>query len=35
MEKMIESGDADALQTLIEQASEARARWRIGPHRNS
>jgi prephenate dehydrogenase len=34
MEAMIESGDGEALEGLIEQASEARAQWRMsGPKR--
>jgi prephenate dehydrogenase len=30
MEVMIESGNAEALEGLIGQASEARAHWRMG-----
>jgi prephenate dehydrogenase len=30
MEAMIESGDGEALESLIEQASQARAHWRMG-----
>jgi prephenate dehydrogenase len=30
MEALIEKGDAEALETLIAQASEARAQWRMG-----
>jgi len=30
MEQMIDSGDAEALEAQIEQASETRAHWRIG-----
>jgi prephenate dehydrogenase len=30
LEKLISSGDGDALEKLIEQASETRANWRIG-----
>jgi prephenate dehydrogenase len=30
MEEMIESGNGEALETLIEQASQARAQWRMG-----
>lgn len=36
LEKLISSGDGDALEQLIEQASETRANWRIAspkPHR--
>ena len=29
LEKLIASGDGDALENLIEQASETRANWRI------
>jgi prephenate dehydrogenase len=34
MEKMIESGDAEALETLIEQASHSRAHWRMGARKD-
>ena len=30
LEKLISSGDGDALEKLVEQASETRANWRIG-----
>jgi len=30
MEEMIESGNGEALETLIEQASQSRAHWRMG-----
>jgi prephenate dehydrogenase len=33
MEAMIENGDGDALEVLIEQASEIRTNWRMGPTR--
>jgi prephenate dehydrogenase len=33
MEAIIERGDGDALEKLIEQASETRANWRMGPAR--
>ena len=33
MEAMIESGDGDALEVLIEQASGIRTHWRMGPTR--
>ena len=33
MEAMIESGDGDALEVLIEQASGIRTNWRMGPTR--
>ena len=33
MEAMIESGDGDAIEALIEQASEIRANWRMGSSR--
>ena len=33
MELMIESGNAEALEGLISQASEARAHWRMGIQR--
>jgi prephenate dehydrogenase len=33
MEAMIENGDGDALEVLIEQASATRANWRMGPSR--
>jgi prephenate dehydrogenase len=33
MEAMIESGDGDALEALIEQASGIRTNWRMGPTR--
>jgi prephenate dehydrogenase len=33
MEALIEKGDGDALETLIEQASATRANWRMGPSR--
>ena len=33
MEAMIESGDGDALEGLIDQASQTRANWRMGPTR--
>ncbi len=33
MEDLIESGDGDALETLIDQASETRSNWRMGPSR--
>jgi prephenate dehydrogenase len=33
MEAMIESGDGEALESLIEQASQARAHWRMGSPR--
>jgi prephenate dehydrogenase len=33
MEAMIETGDGDALEVLIEQASEIRTNWRMGPTR--
>jgi len=32
LEKLIASGDGDALENLIEQASETRANWRIATH---
>lgn len=32
-EKVIDSGNADALERLIQQASETRAHWRISPSR--
>ena len=31
MEAMLDSGNADALESLITKASETRARWRMGP----
>jgi prephenate dehydrogenase len=34
MEALIEKGEAEALETLIAQASEARAQWRMGTSRN-
>ncbi len=33
MEAMIENGDGDALEVLIDQASATRANWRMGPSR--
>ena len=33
METMIENGDGDALEVLIDQASATRANWRMGPSR--
>jgi prephenate dehydrogenase len=33
MEQTIESGNAEALEDLINQASEARANWRMGSSR--
>ena len=33
LEKLIASGDGDALENLIEQASETRANWRIATHK--
>ncbi|HMA10150.1 MAG TPA: prephenate dehydrogenase/arogenate dehydrogenase family protein [Ramlibacter sp.] len=33
MEAMIENGDGDALEALIDQASVTRANWRMGPSR--
>jgi prephenate dehydrogenase len=33
MEAMIDRGDGDALEKLIEQASETRSNWRMGPAR--
>ena len=33
METMIENGDGDALEALIDQASATRANWRMGPSR--
>ncbi len=33
MEAMIENSDGDALEVLIEQASETRTNWRMGPTR--
>jgi prephenate dehydrogenase len=35
MEQMIETGNAEALETAIGQASEIRAHWRIGSHRKA
>lgn len=34
MEQMIESGNGDALEGLVEQASQARAQWRLGASKN-
>jgi prephenate dehydrogenase len=31
LEKLISSGDGDALENLVEQASETRANWRVAP----
>jgi prephenate dehydrogenase len=31
LEKLISSGDGDALESLVEQASETRANWRVAP----
>lgn len=31
LEKLISTGDADALETFVEQASETRANWRVAP----
>ena len=33
METLIENGDGDALEVLIDQASQTRANWRMGPSR--
>jgi len=33
MESLIEGGDGDALEVLIDQASGTRAKWRMGPSR--
>ena len=33
MENLIENGDADTLEGLIDQASQTRTNWRLGPNR--
>jgi len=33
MEALIENGDGDALEALIDQASQTRTNWRLGPSR--